>query len=703
MFIRRLLAAGIAGVLVVATIGADSITVRAGEDDVIIFDLDEPTTEDVEETDEDNKSDEPLIIPDPEKDADDSVEEEEPSEDAEEELEEDALSEEEELDPELEALVTYDTYYIEFIPGEGKLISSLDFGEDVSSWEYDVSSGIMTITVPGEVKILKSVNYALVVPDGSKEFDGWYFDEAYSEKADFDEGLTLAQEERIKLYAKFNDTGYQPGDAPIAMAEPVDEVGLPWPDELVSEGTTSDDFIVGATPGSFEVVEPVGDYDVVEDRSIAFEDEEVPEVLEKEYVNLDEAALSDNVPVQTYRENGGTPQSVGGDVIKLFKNGDITVSAGGEELQYVDDKDASSISEEGYYFTIVDPAESNSDVNRHISGDNYVTLVPTDAPEYNLVEGEFEVPITIDGVELAVQSANTTLYYDGDPVLVYNDNGSVNNEETIKRLGAVITDSNNEALSADRYTISADSNSAEIGTVVVTFEGKPERGVSGIVTQKIDIARRAMEQSDVAVSFTDSKLDPTNVPLTSGKATPGVTVKLADNGKELVKDKDYTITYANNDAAGKAASVTLKFAGNYSGTLSNALTFTVAKNILSKSTVVASAADKRYSFFSWFTSFKSTPVLKYGDKTLKLNTDYVYVDQPKYYYAKDLVEKNSRGQVTYSRKAGQQIPDSETVHRGATIECRFSIVPSSSSQAYTANMKNGNYVPISFTVTYSMK
>ncbi|WP_022767918.1 InlB B-repeat-containing protein [Butyrivibrio sp. NC2007] len=695
MFIRRLLAAGIAGVLVVATTGADSITVRAGEDDVIIFDLDEPTTEDVEETDEENKSDEPLIIPDSEEDAaDDSVEEEELSEDAEEETEEDALSEEE-LDPELEALVTYDTYYIEFIPGDGKLISSLDFGEDVSSWEYDVSSGIMTITVPGEVKILKSVNYALVVPDGSKEFDGWYFDESYSEKVDFDEGLTLAQEERIKLYAKFNETGYQFDDVPIAMNEPIAEAALP-----LSEGFASEE--------SFAINDDISEYEPILEKSIDFEDEEVPEappeIPQKDYVNLDEAALSGDVPAQTYRESGGTPQSVGGDVISLFKNGSITVSAGGEELQYVDDKDASSISEEGYYFTVVDPAESNSDVNRNIDGDNYVTLVPTDAPEYNLVEGEFKVPITITALELAVTVTNARRYYDGDPVLVYNDNGSVNNEETIKRLGAVVTDSNNEAVSADRYTISAASDSAEIGTVAVIFEGKPERGVKGRRTKNIKITSRPVNKTDVAVSFIDSKLDPNNVPMDGGKATPGVIVKLAANGKELVKDKDYSVTYSNNDAAGKTAGVTLEFAGNYSGTLSNALTFTVAKNVLSKNTVVASAADKRYSFFSRFTSFKSTPVLEYGDKTLKLNTDYEYVDQPKYYYAKDLVEKNSKGQVTYSRKAGQQIPDSETVHRGATIECRFSIVPSSSSQEYTAAKNNsGSYIPISYTVTYSMK
>ena len=522
-------------------------------------------------------------------------------------------------------------------------------------------------------------------------------------------------ESDIELFAGFRDTGKTSDDEFIVsdnlpLAEDAaDKSGLPWPEEII-EAEIVPETPVSDTPDSDApaVVEEPEVEEPQDEEPIAIADSAVPQ---KEYINLEDAKLSQQVPSQDYKENDGVAQPVGGDVSDLFKDGTITVSVGSDKLQYVEDGDASTINKEGYYFTVSDPAESDSDVNRHIGDNNYVTLVPTDVPEYNLVEGEIDVPFTISGTELVVQSINSTIYYDGEPVLVYtgrDDNGDgvpdVDNEETLRRIGGVITDSDNEVLSGDRYTITAVNDSADIGTVMVAFEGKPERGVNGRVTQNIKIVRRELAAADVEVSFADKKLNASSVPMVDGQATPAVTVRLSGGGNELVKDRDYSVVYADNNAAGKTASVSLEFAGNYSGTLSKVLTFTVARDVLSKNTVSASAPDKRYSIFSWFSSFKSTPELKYGDKTLSLNSDYVYVEQPTYYYANDVVKKNIFGRVTFSRKAGQKIPDNESVPSGAKIECRFSIVPSSATEAYTAATdKGGKYIPISFSVKYNMK
>ncbi len=709
MRIKRLLAFGVAGMLAVASVCTNSVPVYAtAEEDIIEFsDSDELVTEDAEE---DEFTDEA-----PSDEATDDYEEAEPEEEfVEDEVESEDLllqgsmeetAEEEEAEGEIYSAVFY--------PGEGLVISSLDFGQDVEGWEYDPESGIMTAYVPSSVEVLRDVKYALIVPDGTKEFSGWYLDKEFTEKADFVAGVPV--ESDIELFAKFRDTGKPADDEFIvsdilpAAEDSADKSGLPWPEEIIEaeivpEAPDSD------TPASDApaVVEEPEVEEPQDEEPIAFADSAVPQ---KEYINLEDAKLSRQVPSQDYKENDGVAQPVGGDVSDLFKDGTITVSVGSDKLQYVEDGDASTISKEGYYFTVSDPAESDSDVNRHIGDNNYVTLVPTDAPKYNLVEGEIDVPFTISGTELVVKNINSTIYYDGDPVLVYtgrDDNGDgvpdVDNEETVRRIGGVITDSDNEVLAGDRYTITAANDSAEVGTVMVAFEGKAERGVTGRVTQNIKIVRRELSAADVEVKFADKKLNASSVPMVNGQATPSVSVRLSGGGSELVKDRDYSVVYSDNNAAGKNASVSLKFAGNYSGTLNKVLTFTVAKNVLSKDSVVASVPDKRYSIFSWLSSFKSTPVLKYGDTTLILNNDYVYVEQPTYYYANDVVKKNIFGRVTLSRKAGQKIPDNESVPSGAKIECRFSIVPSSATQAYTAATdKSGNYKPISYSIVYNMK
>ncbi len=718
MRIKRLMAVGIAGILMAASISTDSVPVYAtAEEDVIEFvDSDEPVAEEGEED-----SGEMYL----EEDSDEGLDElEEDSEegDSAKDLYDDEIESDDLLlggnAEEVEELEEIDDIYyaMNFYPGEGKVISNLAFGKDISDWEYDAESGVMTAYVPATVKVVQSVRYSLIVPDGSKEFTGWYLDEGHKEKADFSQGVTV--ESDLDLYAGFRNTGEAPEEFIVSDSVSIDEAAIDkaamdWPEELVSAEITPESLAADVAEAVADVATeaPEAAADIAEpadEEPIAMADAAVPE---KEHLYLEDAKLSRQIPAQIYSENGGVPKPAGSDVIDLFRQGDITVTVDGNKLVFVDDGNASSINMEGYYFTVEDPAESDAKVNRYVGSNNYVTLVPTEAPKYNLVEGKIDVPFEIRGTELSVKNVNSTLYYDGAPVLVYtggDNNGDgypdVDTNATLSRIGGVITDSNNEVLSSDRYTITAANDSANIGTVLVVFEGKADRGVTGRITQNIKIVRREIAAADVTVSFADKNLNASSVPMVNGQATPAVTVRLSSSGNELVKDRDYSVIYSDNNAAGKTAAVGIKFAGNYTGTLSKVLTFTVAKDILSKDSIVASAPDKGYSIFARSGYFKSIPVLTYGGKTLKLNTDYVYVEQPTYYYANDVVKKNIFGRVTLSRKAGQKIPDNESVPSGAVINCKFSVVPSSASQAYTANKdKSGKYIPISFTVTYKMR
>ncbi len=262
MFKKRFLAVGIAGVMAATSIGGGNITVYAtGEDESIDSAELDALVEDGE--DDDSNTDEASLDESADDEASDAGEnsadedvsadehldgepgnpegETEQTEELDEEAEEDEgllLDEDIELTTGIEKTADM-VYWVKFYPGDGKLISSLDFGGDVSEWEYDVDTGVMTAHVPATVTMLKSVKYALVVPDGSKEFAGWYLDENYSEKADFVEGMAI--ESDMDLYARFDESeSYSEDDFIVSDTEPIagdsiDRGGLLWPEELAEE------------------------------------------------------------------------------------------------------------------------------------------------------------------------------------------------------------------------------------------------------------------------------------------------------------------------------------------------------------------------------------------------------------------------------------------------------------------------------------
>ncbi len=93
------------------------------------------------------------------------------------------------------------------------------------------------------------------------------------------------------------------------------------------------------------------------------------------------------------------------------------------------------------------------------------------------------------------------------------------------------------------------------------------------------------------------------------------TPKLTYNGMTLKSGADYTISYKNNTAAGKAT-ITLTGKGNYAGT--KTVTFNITRaNIAS---VKAAGVNASYTYKG--SAIKPVPKLTYNGKTLKSGTDY---------------------------------------------------------------------------------
>lgn len=161
-----------------------------------------------------------------------------------------------------------------------------------------------------------------------------------------------------------------------------------------------------------------------------------------------------------------------------------------------------------------------------------------------------------------------------------------NNLELVKDLEYKVSYANNSQVGTGQIVITGIGNYT--GTKTITFR-ITQRDISSAQTAKI---------SDVAYTGTAN--------------TPSVV--LTDLGKTLVKDKDYTLSYANNTNAG-TATVTIRGMGNYSGT--KTATFKIVPQNISK-VKVAKIANQTY------TGKGITPSLTVTNGTvgLSLNNDY---------------------------------------------------------------------------------
>lgn len=113
------------------------------------------------------------------------------------------------------------------------------------------------------------------------------------------------------------------------------------------------------------------------------------------------------------------------------------------------------------------------------------------------------------------------------------------------------------------YSLSFADNT-EVGTGKVLVSGIATGGYTGEVEIPFTIAEK--EPEPIALEESHVKLDKTEFTFDGKAVEPAVTVTV--DGKVLVKDTDYTLTFENNDKAGDAyAVVTAKEGSGYTGTV----------------------------------------------------------------------------------------------------------------------------------------
>ena len=112
-----------------------------------------------------------------------------------------------------------------------------------------------------------------------------------------------------------------------------------------------------------------------------------------------------------------------------------------------------------------------------------------------------------------------------------------------------------QTLVRDRdYTLSYHSNLA-VGTAIASVNGIESAGYTGQVNVEFTIEKDPEEPGYILIPLkgTDVTLEGTQFSYTGQAIEPKVTVKV--EGKELVRDRDYTLTYENNVQVGTAQAV----------------------------------------------------------------------------------------------------------------------------------------------------
>lgn len=128
-----------------------------------------------------------------------------------------------------------------------------------------------------------------------------------------------------------------------------------------------------------------------------------------------------------------------------------------------------------------------------------------------------------------------------------------------------VTDANGKAIAETEYDVVYKNNTA-VGTAQVTIYAAENSKYDGVAKGSFEIEAAEVKAADVTGVVSKTY---------TGKAlTQKVVVKA--NGKTLKNGTDYTVSYKNNTAVGKAA-VTVKAKGNYTGTITKTFIVKPAK------------------------------------------------------------------------------------------------------------------------------
>ena len=164
--------------------------------------------------------------------------------------------------------------------------------------------------------------------------------------------------------------------------------------------------------------------------------------------------------------------------------------------------------------------------------------------------------------------------------LVYTYDGKAHEPEVTVKMGDKVLVKDTD------YTV-AYSNNVEIGNATVTVTGMGSYASTQTGTFKIvkaDVATNSLELASVAVTEDNFVYDGT-------AKTPGVAVIM--DGKLLVQDKDYTVTYANNTEIGKGT-VSVTGIGDYTGT--NSVEFSIKSSRTAINEASVGLSQKSYVY-----------------------------------------------------------------------------------------------------------
>lgn len=261
------------------------------------------------------------------------------------------------------------------------------------------------------------------------------------------------------------------------------------------------------------------------------------------------------------------------------------------EFKYLDSSGSESLCEEVGTYSI--QMTSKSDSKGYVGGVTVnVPFIVTDKPVMSAVK----------------VTGKTSLPYTGE-----------------KQMPSLTLKCAGEALNKNYYaidTISGD-NYTDPGSHMLIFKGDGTN-IYGVkrVTYKITGKRKLGDNKYTFVMIAPSSLDGDGkVPYVYGGAKPDVIVSY--NGVLLRKGRDYTVGYKNNKKAGNVATVTIKGAGSYTGSIP--LNYNVSKQKLSNLTLVIS--DRVESTKE--KDYEKAPILffdkSYTDQKLRKNTDYTAV------------------------------------------------------------------------------
>ena len=163
-----------------------------------------------------------------------------------------------------------------------------------------------------------------------------------------------------------------------------------------------------------------------------------------------------------------------------------------------------------------------------------------------------------------------------------------------------LTDGNKVLVVNTDYTVDYEDNT-DAGTATFTITG--HGNYTGTIEGSFTIVAKEID-SDMLQEITN--------PTYTGSAFDLVIMN--DGNKALIKDTDYTVTYDDNVNAG-TVEFTITGIGNYDGSINGIFTI-LAKEI--EQSMVQDIADQIYTG----DAIEPTVVIKYGELTLTLNTDY---------------------------------------------------------------------------------